>query len=555
MNALNKLIDSRVIQDKNARWQKMLRNIRPGSRKLWSITKNLKKPSILSSNPMKIGDNIITNGEDKAQALADSFEKAHLLTHNTYHPNDDKVSRFIASFNNESIDPDEIEACSMSQLVSLIKNLKNNKSPGPDGIQNVLVKNLPPLALEKLLKILNACIKSCYWPKAFKQAKVTPIPKSGKDLSDPSNFRPISLLNVLSKILEKIILERINAFASANNVIKKEQFGFRHQHSTTHQLKRVTNHINNNKLRRKSTGLILLDVEKAFDSIWHDGLIYKMDKANFPKYLQKIVNAFLRERSFIVHLQGKQSSAKSIPAGCPQGSSLSPTLYSIFTADLKTPKDSEVAYYADDTGIFTSANRSNTIVKRLQKALDTIDLYFQTWKIKINGGKTQAIIFPFNNQRRRAPSLPLMYRSTQIEFAKSVKYLGVHLDAKLTFAEHIKYTRDKAHTCFGALYPLLRSRAHLDKSIKMTLFKSMIRPILTYASPVWTDAAQSHRKQLQVIQNKCIKTIFNLPWRQPSNSLHHITGLAPLDLFISTGTVKFISACRNSDFELIRALY
>lgn len=148
---------------------------------------------------------------------------------------------------------------------------------GSDGIINVLLKNLPIYVISRrsgnfLMPALNS------WPKSFKTAKVIPIPKPGRDGTQSSSYRPISLLNNLGKLFEKVINARLMTFAEEQNIINDQQFGFRQQHSTSHQILRVVNHIKSNWIHRRSTGMVLFDIEKAFDSVWYEGLIFKLNK-------------------------------------------------------------------------------------------------------------------------------------------------------------------------------------------------------------------------------------------------------------------------------------
>lgn len=183
--------------------------------------------------------------------------------------------------------------------------------------------------------------------------------------------------------------------------------------------------------------MVLFDIEKAFDSVWHDGLIFKLHKMGFPKYICAMMREFTSNRSFRVHVNAEKSQPKNIPAGLPQGSILSPLLYSVYVSDIKFFKHTEAAVYADDTAIFVSVNRTNTICKKLQKSLIKAEKFFEKWKIKVNAQKTQSIIFPFNGQRIREPTRQLNLCGSDISYSNAVSYLGVTLDKKLKFKQHL----------------------------------------------------------------------------------------------------------------------
>lgn len=438
----------------------------------------------------------------------------------------------------------------LQELSNALNSLRPFKAPGSDGIPNVLLKNLPENCLCGLCDTYNAYMRLNFWPTSFKSAKVIPIPKPGKDKNLAASYRPISLLNTLAKLFEKMIHNRITDFVEEHNILNAEQFGFRPQHSTSHQILRVARHIRNNWAMRRSTGMVLFDIEKAFDSVWHDGLIFKLHGLGFPDYLCAMIREFTSHRSFQVSI----FDLRPIPAGLSQGSILSPCLYSIFVSDLKFNALTDSACYADDTAIYSSANRTTTICRRLQRSLGTVEKFFAKWKIRANAIKTQAIVFPFNNRRRRRPTLQLLLEGTPVDFSSSVKYLGVTLDRRLTFREHIAQSRDKAARCLAALYPLIGRRSRLSAANKLLIYKSAIRPIFTYASPVWISAALSNRKQLQVLQSKCLKLIFELPMRFPTIELHERAKIQLVSDFVGNVNNKFNDKCAVSNYHLIRKL-
>lgn len=555
LNQINKLINENVNLDRNNNWNNMISNLETGDKKFWRISKGIRGKYSKNIGKLQLNNTELTTNEQKANAIADTFEKAHNLTVDLQHSIDTKVNRFNKQLIQDTeINEDARTYTTPNEIKSVITKLKTSKAPGFDGIQNILLKQLPERALILLTMLINGCFRIGYFPEPFKCAKILPIQKPGKDPKLTTSYRPISLLSCLGKLFERIIYSRLSEFSFNNNIIAKEQFGFRTQHSTVHQIRRITNIVNKNKMIRKSTGIVLLDIEKAFDSVWHNGLIFKLNKSNVPKYIVKLIKSFVSDRKFFVFINGTASTKRKIPAGLPQGSVLSPLLYSIFISDFKKPKCCDVGYYADDTCFLCSGKLTKAIIKRLQKSLQAIQKYLRKWKIKLNQEKTEAIIFPFNKSPKRQPQTNLKFLDTEIVFSKQCKYLGVILDQKLTFGPHITKAREKAINCMRAMFPLLGRKSKLSTKNKYLIYKMVIRPTFTYAAPVWGHAAKTHIKKLQIVQNKCLKMINKLPMDHSTAHLHETTGYKMIADLIQEQTFKFNARCRNSSFSLIREI-
>lgn len=283
-------------------------------------------------------------------------------------------------------------------------------------------------------------------------------------------------------------------------------------------------------------------------------LIFKLKKFGFPDYLCAMMREFTANRSFRVHVGDALSGHKSIPAGLPQGSILSPILYSIFVSDLRVGAQSNTACYADDTAVYSSSNQSNAICRRLQTSLTRVENFFVKWKIKANAAKTQAILFPFDRRRRRTPTTQLTFNGSPVEFTNTVKYLGVILDSKLLFRQHIDDIRTRANKCLAAMYPIIGRKSILSTKNKLMLFKAIIRPVFSYASPVWCSAAISNRKKLQILQNKCLKIILKLHWRHSTAEIHERSKVQSVDAYVCSLNENFNARCATSNYYLIRAL-
>ncbi|KAI5742379.1 hypothetical protein M8J77_006662 [Diaphorina citri] len=220
---------------------------------------------------------------DIAEALANNYEQVH-RTSNFRDPTTDTLVNQTLNLLEAEPNPPQIRN---------VRKLPNTKAPGQDQIQGRIVKKL-------LVDILNSSIRHLYFPTAWKNANVIPIKKANKDPHLATSYRPISLLSVFGKLYEKIILLRLQN--TSINLIQNEQFGFRKNHSTCHQLTRIVNDISIKFTSRKPTTMILLDIEKAFDCVWHDGIIHKLRKLEVNNILVKIIKSYLNNRTFQVSL-------------------------------------------------------------------------------------------------------------------------------------------------------------------------------------------------------------------------------------------------------------
>lgn len=268
----------------------------------------------------------------------------------------------------------------------------------------------------------------------------------------------------------------------------------------------------------------------------------------------RLLNSFIRKRKFRVHINDSTSDEIDIPAGLAQGTCISPILYALYVSDIPVPNKIEIALYADDTSIYTSAKRSNTIINRLNSTLRSLKIYFDIWKIKLNTAKTQSILFPFDNKRKRIPTAHLNDGQHNMDHTNTVNYLGITFDKKLTFGQHLSTSVNKANKCFRALLPLLAPKSKLSICNKKLIYASIIRPIMSYASPVWSTAANSHTLKLNILQNKILKMIFKLPRRTPTHLLQHITDFFPFNEYIQTLNSKFNLNCSLSNYQLIREI-
>ncbi|GFY16039.1 probable RNA-directed DNA polymerase from transposon X-element [Trichonephila clavipes] len=320
-----------------------------------------KKTSQIHYPPLLGYRGLVYDTLDKANLFAETLEET--FTENPEPYDDDhiedverQVRRF---FRTTSFQPPPLT--SPGEVCEIILDLENKKSPGADQIKNVALKSLP--------------------------------------------------INAITKIFEKIILKRLKEHTDNHNLIPDFQHGFRSETSTNHQLLRLTNRVINGFNSGDTTGGAFLDVEKAFDRVWHDGLLYKMIKLNFPSYIIHLVNSYLSDRTFQVKILATLSRIGTVSAGSPQGSILSPLLYNIYTHDFPTTPTVDVCLFADDAAIIAQACNPDMVRRYLQQYLKKLQSWLRKWRIKINVGKSQAIIFKKGQYRNRLRELKLFRNS------------------------------------------------------------------------------------------------------------------------------------------------
>ncbi|GFW16031.1 probable RNA-directed DNA polymerase from transposon X-element [Trichonephila clavipes] len=213
-----------------------------------------------------------------------------------------------------------------------------------------------------------------YFPSAWKTAVVVPILKPGKDPTLAESHRPISLLPILSKLAEKIISTRLNDFLETNKILIPEQHGFRPRLSTTHQLLRVVEYIKEGNNMGQCTAAVFLDIQKAFDRVWHTGLLFKLINYNIPTPLILLLNSYISNRSFTVKINRTYSQTRSISAGVAQGSILGPVLFNLYVNDILKSTKTMLCMYADDTAILSRHKNLNTLVENINEHLAHLEI-------------------------------------------------------------------------------------------------------------------------------------------------------------------------------------
>jgi endonuclease/exonuclease/phosphatase family metal-dependent hydrolase len=556
-NQLDKLIKRLTSKINQNSFNEKLKSLDIKDNSLYKMAKCLKMKKTVVPPLKKLNGDIAYSPEEKAEAFAEAFSDSHKTSCDLISKHDKKVKKSLSVLKKSTIDYISVESIKKSEVDEIIQYLNVKKAHGEDKISNGIIKRMPDQLISQLIRIFEQCLLLSYFPKNWKIGKVISILKPGKDPSEPKSYRPISLISNIGKILEKLILNRLKAFEESKNIFIPNQFGFRNQHSTIQQVLRIVKKAAINFNNRKSTGMLLLDIEKAFDTVWFDGLIHKLVSLKFPIYLIKVIQSYLKDRKSYVEFQRHKSNQYDVPAGVPQGSILAPFLFNLFVTDIPTPKNCDLLMYADDTAVSTESSwkRIKTIKKNLENALCTLDRYFSSWKVRINKSKTEFIIFTKSTVmiRKMHETLP-QHEGETFKWSESVRYLGVNLDRKLLFDNHISKVIIKANAAISTLFCLLKFNSALDSKQKILVYKLYVRPMLTYAGVIYLNCAKKHLKKLQIKQNKCLRMALNASIFTPISTLHAEANIPTIEEFIGKNAKKFYSVAETHKNKLVSSL-
>lgn len=547
---------------------------------------------------------------EKAEALANQFEAIHKSTlHLGNHNQTETINNHIKSkFNNddsflvnfssrilasdkrtinisnklskppihmpykkkETILNTQVKFVNAKEISKIIKTLNNKKSFGPDNFPNFLIRKTSEKFHKILSIIINHCLNIAYFPDSWKLAKIIPLIKPNKDPNDVSSYRPIALLSCLGKIFEKVISKFLQTHNTNNKIIQPFQFGFQPGLSCNHALTKFSCDITENLNNKIPTIACAIDSAKAFDTIWHEGLIYKMKYLyGYNDYLCKLIYNYCSDRKLVVNIENQNSSERSILAGAAQGSILAPSLYCMYIADLPLPSGKDkvkTLLYADDILVYHHSQSAATSQNKINEYLHTIYRYLHNWKIAINAQKSQCISIAGDatsssrKYRRETKILQLKINNTTIPSTNNLKYLGLTFSRNYKFHYHVKEKIEKTIKAYMGLKSIFNKRSDWNTHVRCVLYKSLLRPIITHAFPIWSSISSAQMEKIRRTERKLLRAALSL-YRKP-NSYHYLNSSTlykngntkRIDRFLIDSTLKFLNSLQFTDNNIISEL-
>lgn len=500
---------------------------------LWKATRNLTRPQ-QSFPPLKNEDSWLRTDCEKAEAFAEHL--ASVFKPNEGTSDDSEIDEVLYRDFQMCV---PIRSFSPREITREIKSLDKHKAPGFDLITPLILKELPNKVIVFLANIFNAILRTSHFPTFWKFSEIIMIHKAGKPEHLVSSYRPISLTPILSKLWERTFLTRLKDTIDNQSVIPSHQFGFRQSHSTIEQVHRVYQHIRKTFEGKEYCSAAFLDIQQAFDRVWHKGLLCKI-KLLLPHSFFLILESYLSNRIFRVKQGNARSSIHNISAGVPQGSVLGPVLYNIFTSDMPTSSDVTVATYADDIAFLSSNVKPELASCALQKSLNVTHTWLNKWRITASAQKSHHITFTL--RKGVCPSVKLGDHA--LPHSECVKYLGFHIDRRLTWNEHIKHKRNALNLKYRKLTWLMGRNSVLSVDNKLLIYCSILKPIWSYGLQIWSTACKSSIMRIQRAQNGIFRDILNAPWFTRNEEIHEYLSMPTI--FEEIGTVKSKYATRLS---------
>ena len=465
-------------------------------KKWWKLAKSFLKNDSQNSScypALKVQNDLVTDDKDKAEAFNSHFiQYSNIDDMNTPKPDDTVQSDTIL----------ETLAIPEKDVLDLLNAMNQKKASGPDLISQEMLKLAGDAIAPSLTMLFNHCLNKSYFPKIWKRANVIPLHK--KDEKDIiNNYRPISLLSCVGKLFERAVFKYVYNFLRDTGAISLKQSGFKPGDSTVYQLAHLYHIFTEALDKQKDIRVVFCDISKAFDRVWHPGLLSKLSRIGITGKLLDWFKNYLTDRQQRVVINGQHSNWASVLAGVPQGSVLGPLLFLIYINDITDEvESSEVRLFADDTILYIFIDNPVQSALALNSDLQKISKWADNWLIRFSAPKTKTMTISKKKNLQKGP--PLIMDGTPLQEVNAYKHLGVTLSSNLSWNAHIEDLAVRAGQCVDVLNAL---KYKLDRCTLEKLYFAFVRSKLEYANIIWDNCPKQLSDILENVQYRAAKIV------------------------------------------------
>jgi hypothetical protein len=419
------------------------------------------------------------------------------------------------------------------EIRTIIQSLKSNSSPGWDNISSLFFKTCSKYLSEPIARLCNLSFESGKFPNILKQALVVPIHKSGDSLS-ATNYRPISLLSTLTKVVEKLANKRLVHYLESNKYLANNQFEFRANKSTEDAVLLLTSKISYHLDKGRKCAGVFLDLQKAFDSVSISVLLSRLHNVGIRGVPHSWFSDYLTDRSQKVRINKHVSNSASCSFGVPQGSILGPSLFIIYVNELCNMKmtNADIIMFADDTVILFHGHDWESVQQHAQAGLCEVTRWLEDSLLTINASKTKFVCFYKTAHSEPPQSISITIHThpcnrndsitpgcncPTLEKCSNIRYLGVFIDSKLSWSKHISILTTRLRR-FVFVFKNLRTV--LDIELLIQIYNALCHCLINYCICSWGAAGKSYLIEAERAQRALLKVILSLPFRFPTDDLY-----------------------------------
>ena len=480
-------VRERLKEARRSRWRDMLSK-GASAGKMWSVVRGAKRSRASGRKDgemLRVGDKLLVT----ARAKANEFVKVYERVSRVVVPRGRRMkARVNGILRSPGPEPGDCAPITVSEVRAALENMAEGKAAGPDDLHPRLLRMLPDEALSVVCLLFERSFRSTVVPQCWRVGEIVPLLKAGKDPSVMGSYRPVCLTSCLGKWLERVLESRMRWMLENAGWLSGMQAGFRKGRGVLDQLLRLSQSVWDGYQRREKTCLVLFDLARAFDRVWHDGLLLKLLDAGVGRTMVRWLQEWLKNRLYWVRVDGVRSKSKLFKQGLPQGSVLSPLLFLVYVNDLVERLENHgvsVSAFADDLAVWWTGRSVDEGRRRVQCATDAVADWCREWLMTLSVSKCTVTLLSNDVRDREMLALSVWLHGCELQREKNPRFLGVVYDPGFTFKEHVNRVVLKASAGVRLMRCLAGSDWGWCRDLLRTTYVALVRSVLLYGSAAW----------------------------------------------------------------------